>query len=96
MLEIKVWPLKKGSPEVAGKYELLLDAFPNLALTPIDRSVLNRAARLRARYRLKAPDAIILATGLTHSATLAITNDQGWKKVGEIDVVCVKDLGRTA
>jgi hypothetical protein len=36
--------------EEAGKYGLFLDTFPNLSLNPIDRSVLNQAARLRARY----------------------------------------------
>jgi len=96
LLEINVGPLNKESVEAAGKYELFLDAFPNLSLIPIDRSVLNRAARLRARYRLKTPDAIILATGLMQGATLAVTNDQGWKKVREIEVVRLEDLAGAA
>lgn len=96
LLEIKVGPLMKESVEAAGKYELFLDAFPNLCLIPIDRSVLSRAARLRARFGLKTPDAIILATGLTRGTTLAVTNDRGWKKVEEIEVVCLEDLAGAA
>jgi predicted nucleic acid-binding protein len=82
--------------EAAGTYELFLDAFPNLSLIPIDRSVLNQAARLRARYHLKTPDAIILAAALAHCATPAVTSDRGWKKVDEIEVVCLEDLAREA
>jgi len=93
LLEIKVAPPAKKSVEVVGEYELFLDRFPNLSLLPIDRLLLHRAARLRARHRLITPDAIILASGLIHGATLAVSNDQGWKKVCGFEVVCLDELG---
>jgi len=92
LLEIKVAPLKQQSVAGAGEYELLLDRFPNLSLLPIDRAVLNRAARLRARYRLRTPDAIILASGLVHGATLAVSNDDDWNKVSGIEHRCLDEL----
>nr|VFK51141.1 MAG: Predicted nucleic acid-binding protein, contains PIN domain [Candidatus Kentron sp. TUN]VFK51340.1 MAG: Predicted nucleic acid-binding protein, contains PIN domain [Candidatus Kentron sp. TUN]VFK54462.1 MAG: Predicted nucleic acid-binding protein, contains PIN domain [Candidatus Kentron sp. TUN] len=92
LMEIKTGPLRQGEIEAAGKYELLLDRFPNLSLIPIERSILDRTAHLRAYCRLKTPDAIILATGLERGATLALTNDQDWKGVNGIQVVCLEDF----
>ena len=92
LMEIKIGPLHYGDAHAAGDYELLLDRFPNLSLVSISRPVLNQATRLRARYRLKTPDAIILATALGNGAILAVTNDQGWKRVEGIEVLCLNDL----
>jgi hypothetical protein len=37
---------------------LLLEYFPNLELKPVSRDILLEAAALRARHRLRTPDAI--------------------------------------
>jgi hypothetical protein len=42
---------------------------------------------LRARYRLRTPDAIQLATGLQAGATLVVTNDEAWRNVSMIETV---------
>ncbi len=41
-------------------------------------SVARRAALVRARTGLRAPDAIIIASGLDRSATVAVSDDAGW------------------
>lgn len=92
LFEIKIGPLRCGKERIAAEYQVYLDQFPGLSLRPIDRAVLNRAARIRVRFGIKTPDAIILATGIESNATLALTNDQQWKKVGGIEVVCLNDL----
>ncbi|MBT8421326.1 MAG: PIN domain-containing protein [Gammaproteobacteria bacterium] len=92
LLEIKTGPLRREKPSVAAEYQLYLNNFPGLSLIPIDQSILNHAARLRARCRIKTPDAIIIATGLEQGATLAITNDQAWKGIDGMGVVCLEDL----
>jgi len=91
LLEIQMAPISQGRAEIAGEYEILLDNFPNLTLQPVDRNILRRAAQLRARYKLKTPDAIILGTGLELGASLAVTNDKQWKRVKGIQVVCLAD-----
>ncbi len=91
LLEIKLYPLRQGREDIADEYELLMDAFPNFTLCPIDRTVLHIAGLLRVRYGLKTPDAIILASGLQNGATCAITNDVGWKKVKEMEILCLDD-----
>ena len=92
LLELTVRPLQLGRQDVADDYEVLLDYFPNLELEPISREILLDAAGLRARHRLRTPDAIQIATGLRTGATLAVTNDEGWRRLAFIDTVVLSDL----
>lgn len=92
LLELTVGPLRAGRQDVADDYEILLDYFPNFELQPIGREVLLEAAGLRARYRLRAPDAIQVATGLRYGATLAVTNDESWRHLPSIETVVLSDL----
>jgi predicted nucleic acid-binding protein len=93
LLELLVRPLKLERQDVADEYEALLSHFPNLELVPIFRRVVLRAAILRARYGLRTPDALILATAILQGATLAITNDRQWKRVEEVvNVACLDDF----
>jgi predicted nucleic acid-binding protein len=92
LLELTVRPLQLGRQDVADDYEVLLDHFPNLELEPISREILLQAAGLRARHRLRTPDAIQIATGLRTGATLAVTNDEAWRNLGFIQTVILSDL----
>lgn len=94
LLELLVAPLKKGAQDAADEIELTLLHFPHLQLAPVTRSVLVRAAGIRARYALRTPDAIMVATAVESGATLAVTNDDDWKKVKEIDVLLLRDLSK--
>lgn len=96
LLEILVHPLTLDRTEVADEYETLLINFPHLHLVPISRDILVKAARLRARYRLRTPDAIIVATAIQHNATRVVTNDTAWKRITEIDVVCLSDFRKAS
>jgi len=92
LLELTVRPLQLGRQDVADDYETLLSYFPNLELVPISREILMEAAALRARHRLRTPDAIQIATGLAEGATLAVTNDAGWRALPRIEIVNLSDL----
>ena len=92
LLELTVKPLQLGRQDAADDYETLLSYFPNLELEPISRAILLEAAALRARYRLRTPDAIQLATAFKSGATLAITNDEAWKHIGGIETLLLTDL----
>jgi predicted nucleic acid-binding protein len=94
LLELLVAPLKKGAPDVADEIEMALLHFPHLELAPVTRAVLVRAAEIRARYGLRTPDAIMVATAVESGATLAVTNDDAWKKLREIDVLLLRDLSK--
>jgi uncharacterized protein len=94
LLELAVRPLQLGRQDVADEYELLLSYFPNVQLEPVSRAVLMDAASLRARYRLRTPDAILVATGIRSAATAAVTNGEGWKVLREsgIEAVLLTEL----
>jgi predicted nucleic acid-binding protein len=92
LLELIVKPLQLGRQDAADDYETLLSYFPNLDLEPISRPILVEAAALRARYRLRTPDAIQLATAFNCGATLAITNDEAWKPIVGIETLLLSDL----
>ncbi len=91
LLELTVRPLQLGRQDAADDYETLLSYFPNLQLEPITRGILLEASGLRARFRLRTPDAIQLATGLQAGATLAITNDEGWRDLTVIETTILAD-----
>ena len=92
LLEITVKPLQLGRQDAADDYETLLSYFPNLDLIAISRAILLDAAGLRARHRLRTPDAIQLATAFSSGATLAITNDEAWARIAGIDTILLSDL----
>jgi predicted nucleic acid-binding protein len=96
LLELTVKPLQLGRQDAADDYETLLSYFPNLELVPISRAILLEAAALRAHYRLRTPDAMQLATGFASGATLAITNDEAWKRLTSIETLLLTDLSRTS
>lgn len=92
LLELTVRPLQLGRQDVADHYEVLLDYFPHLEIVPISREILLDAAALRARQKLRTPDAIQLATGIRAGATLAVTNDKLWRSAPLIETALLSDL----
>ena len=96
LLELTVRPLQLGRQDVADEYELLLSYFSNLDLEPVSKEVLLGAAALRARYRLRTRDSILLATGIRSAATAATANDNGWKAARGlgIEIILLSQLVR--
>ena len=92
LLELTVKPLQLGRQDIADDHEMLLGYFPNLQLEPISRNILMDAAGIRARYRLRTPDSIQLATGLSVGATLAVTNVDAWRDFPLIETLILEDL----
>jgi predicted nucleic acid-binding protein len=92
LMELIVKPLQVGRQDAADDYETLLSHFPNLTLEPISREILLEAAALRARYRVRTPDAIQLATAFKSHATLAITNDEGWRNIAGMETLLLAEL----
>jgi predicted nucleic acid-binding protein len=58
-----------------------------LLFQPIDESVRETAARMRAKYGwLRTPDALQIATAINHQAQVIVTNDDRWQQLVEIEV----------
>jgi len=86
LLEASVLPFSINKRERAFKYLHLLLTMPNLLVNNVDPNVALKAAELRAKYRIKTPDAIQLATAILGNATGFITNDKKLKAVKELDI----------
>lgn len=77
-LECLVAPLKRGDPVLQRAYEMLFSRF---LLLSMPEDVFLQAARLRAQFNLKTPDALHLATAQHHSCAALWTNDDRMTRV---------------
>ncbi len=58
-------------------------------LLPVTPDIALAAASLRAKYHLKTPDSILLATALDAHAEAFLGNDKKLRKIIEIPVFCI-------
>lgn len=82
--EVLAGPFKKGALALAKRYERALSA---LDVEPVSPAIAVSAARLRARYGLKLPDALQLATALEVGAEALVTHDRDFARVEGIRVI---------
>jgi len=90
LIEVLVQPLTKGAQELSSRYEQYLQFGPSLTLRSLDPDLALRAARLRAHYQIRTPDAVQLAAAIEFGARLFLTNDDRLRKVTEIEVVVLE------
>jgi predicted nucleic acid-binding protein len=79
--ELLAGPKKAGDEKMLLHYRHVLSSYPNLRLQPTTMAVVEHASDLRARYRLRMPDAIHVATAQVHGAQAFMTNDSQLRQV---------------
>ena len=87
LLEILVQPYRNNDDETVNRCYGLLTTYPHLSWVELSVGIADLAAQLRARYRLKTPDAIVLATAMDSGATGFIANDAQLKRVAELELL---------
>ena len=87
LMELLTKPKAEGFTQAVRDYEYYLTTFPNLTFFEMDLEVARRASDLRAAQRIKAPDAIQIATAFLHSATGFLTNDKVFERIKDIDIL---------
>jgi predicted nucleic acid-binding protein len=92
LTEVLAQPLRLGNTELAQRYRRFLTSSRNLALDPISAGIAEQAADLRARYRLRTPDALQIATALSAGCTAFLTNDAQLQRVQELSVMVLDGL----
>jgi uncharacterized protein len=73
--ELLVPAYRAGEVKQAEQLAHTLSNFPNLEIIPLTAEIACEAARPRARYRIRTPDAIHVATALAGGAGGLVTND---------------------
>jgi predicted nucleic acid-binding protein len=81
--EVLVRPNRAGSPSAVRLVDDFVTHFPNLRVEPVTIEIARMGARIRAATVAPAPDALILATAVDRSASVAVGNDAGWPAVVE-------------
>lgn len=92
LLELLVMPVKQGRYDLADEYVHKLLGDEKLITWVVNGEIAVKAAKLRAEYRIKTPDAIQLATAILAHADLFITNDTNLKKVKEINIEVLNEF----
>jgi len=93
LLETLVVPYRANDEALARRYETLLRNSRGLTLVDLDAELLRDAARLRARHRIRTPDAIQLAAARLAGCTCLLTNDRDLPDVAGVRVLQLAALG---
>ena len=92
MMELLVQPYRLSDIDRVNKLYALLSTYPHLEWIEPTLEIADRAARLRAEYNLKTPDALQAATALACQATGFISNDTVFKRVGGLEVLILDEM----
>jgi predicted nucleic acid-binding protein len=81
MTELLVQPYREADELRVNQFYGLLTTYPHLDWIAPDLEIADMAARFRAHYRLKTPDALQAATAARSNATGFVTNDALFERV---------------
>ena len=94
-MEILVRPKKDYNAFIENRYKLMLTNYPNLSIIDMEYNIADIASGLRANYKIKTPDAIIIATGIAMNVDYLITNDIRLRNICNkegIEVIIIGDI----
>jgi len=96
LLELLVGPHREGNRRLALKYRALLSDLLSDPLISLSEPIADRAARYRAEYGYKTPDAVQLATAVEHGYDIFYTNDRRLIGFADVDILCCGESSGTA
>jgi predicted nucleic acid-binding protein len=82
-------PLRRGDRVQLEAYR---DLFLTLRMLDVDETIADRAAELRARYNLRTPDAIHVATAIVAGCEAFLINDLALRRVTGLRVMALSAL----
>lgn len=82
--EVLAGPLKAGNEALANRYRRAMEAWQ---IVPVDAELATMAARLRAAYGLRLPDAIHAATAISAGCVALVTHDRDFARLKGLRVI---------
>ena len=82
--EAPTGPLKSGDEALARRYRALLESW---RVVPFDADIAEGAARLRAAYGLKLPDAVQAASALEINADALVTHERDFSRLSGLRII---------
>lgn len=92
LAEVLVHPFRHEDAGLQKEYRDLLLHSDHFQTVSIDPDTAERAAELRARYNVRTPDALQIATALAAGCEAFLTNDPVFKRVTELRVLVLDEL----
>ena len=96
LIEVLRQPLRHGDAALAAQYRSLLLNNRSIGMRAVSVAIAEEAARLRATYTLRTPDAVQLATALDAGASAFLTNDARLAAIPDLRVLVLDQLGTPA
>jgi len=87
LAEVLGGPARINNEVLLERYAQALSGGSGWRVRELDSDIAVQAARLRARYRLKLPDAIQLATALNEGCFAIVTHDRDFSAVTELPII---------
>ncbi len=94
LAEVLVKPILENNYELRVAYERLLGNSPVFSVMPVTREILVGAGEIRARQRLRLPDAIHVVTAQMNHCSCFLTNDTKLRSVPGLRVLILSDILR--
>ena len=91
LIELLIKPKRESNLTAVSDYRDLILTFPNLAVMDVNLAVSDITSDIRAKYKIRTPDAIQIATAMAGGAQDFITNDESLKKVKDINIVLLDE-----
>jgi predicted nucleic acid-binding protein len=92
LIEVLVHPIREGRGDLAQQYRDVLLHASNLSAVPVDEDIAEEAAKLRARFKLRTPDAIQVATAMRYGASSFFTSDGNLPEIPGLSLLVLKRL----
>ncbi|NJD30753.1 MAG: type II toxin-antitoxin system VapC family toxin [Gammaproteobacteria bacterium] len=87
LAEVLAGPLRAGNELLTAQYREALTRGRGWQALPLDAEVATEAARIRAVYRLRLPDAVQVATAIRAGAAALVTHDRELCRVKGLRVI---------
>ena len=92
IIEVLIHPIRQSNTHLINEYRDILENSKGFDLVSLQPTVAHIAADLRAKYNLKTPDAIHVASAIHMDCDAFLTNDEGIKRVTEIPILLLDEL----
>ncbi len=92
LCEVLVHPICNKNINLQQHYREILQNSPNFYTNPINSSVAETAAELRAKYNLRTPDALQIAVALENGCEAFLCNDKNLRKVTEVKILILDEI----
>ena len=92
LLEVLVKPFREKNDSLGQAYRESIMSPEGVQCIPITLPLLESAARIRAEFGLRTPDAIHTATAISSGCVLFVTNDVVFRRISGLNVAVISEI----